>query len=72
MTDHKVATTNIVALLAILTFSALTMLWLFWRFPVVTGVITLGLSLVFGLSARSARSIDAEIPEMDHREHIAG
>ena len=72
MTDRKVATTNIVALLTILILSAVTMMWLFWHFPLVTGLVTLCLSLAFGLSARSARSIDPEVPEMDHREHIVG
>ena len=43
------------AFVAVLCGSAATMIWLFWRFPLATAVITLGVFLSLGVSARSAR-----------------
>jgi hypothetical protein len=57
------------ALLAILTVSASTMLWLFWRFPVTTAIITVGVLAILVLLAALARSIEVEIP-VDRRNQI--
>jgi hypothetical protein len=54
-----------VAFVAILTLSAGTMLWLFWRFPLVTALITLGVFLGLGVLARFARSLDVDITDLD-------
>ena len=59
---------NIVAFLAIVTLSAGTMLWLFWRFPLVTAIITLGVLAVLGVLARLARSIDVDLTDRDRTE----
>lgn len=56
---------SIVAFIAILTLSAGTMLWLFWRFPLLTAIITVGVFLVLGVLARLARSIDVDITDLD-------
>jgi len=42
MTGSSSSRMNIFAFLAIVTLSAGTMLWLFWRFPLTTAVITVG------------------------------
>jgi hypothetical protein len=44
--------------LAVLTISAGTMLWLFWRFPLATALITLAVLAALGVSARMAHSSD--------------
>jgi hypothetical protein len=56
---------NIVAFLAILTVSAGTMLWLFWRFPLMTAIITLGVFAALGVLARLARSLDVDMTDLD-------
>ena len=57
-----------VAFLAILTVSAGTMLWLFWRFPLMTAVVTLGVFAALVVLARLARSIDADLQDLDRTE----
>jgi hypothetical protein len=69
MTEGASARANIIALLAILTVSASTMLWLFWRFPVTTAIITVAVLAVLVLLAALARSIEVEIP-VDRRKQI--
>jgi len=56
------------AFLAILTVSAGTMLWLFWRFPLMTAVVTLGVFAALVVLARLARSIDADLQDLDRTE----
>jgi hypothetical protein len=56
---------GIVAFIAILTLSAATMLWLFWRFPLPTAIITVGMFLVLGVLVRLARSIDVDMTDLD-------
>ena len=56
---------SIVAFIAILTLSAGTMLWLFWRFPLPTAIITVGVFLVLGVLVRLARSIDVDMTDLD-------
>lgn len=59
--------TNIVIFLAILTLSALTMVWLFWHHPVKTSIATIAVLAALGISARLARSIEADNPtDLDH------
>lgn len=65
MTVSSSARMSIVAFIAILTLSAGTMLWLFWRFPLMTAIITVGVFLVLGVLARLARSIDVDISDLD-------
>ncbi|HEY2780188.1 MAG TPA: hypothetical protein VGI90_05420 [Steroidobacteraceae bacterium] len=68
MTESSSARMGIVAFLAILTVSAGTMLWLFWRFPLTTAIVTLGVLAALGVLARLARSIDVELKELDRTE----
>ncbi len=65
MTVSSSARMNIVAFIAILTLSAGSMLWLFWRFPLTTAIITVGVFLVVGVLARLARSIEVDITDLD-------
>lgn len=68
MTDSSSARMNIAAFLVIVTLSAGTMLWLFWRFPLMTSVVTLGVLAVLAVLARLARSIDVDIQDLDRTE----
>jgi len=45
------------------------MLWLFWRFPVTTAIITVAVLAVLVLLAVLAQSIEVEIP-VDRRKQI--
>jgi len=75
MTDSSHARTNVFALLAILTLSAVTMLWLFWHYPVSTGIATIAVLAILGVSARLAGSADSDSifdrdrTEIDRGEH---
>jgi hypothetical protein len=44
------------------------MLWLFWRFPLATAVIALGIVAALCVLVRLARLIDFDMSDMDHRE----
>jgi hypothetical protein len=68
MTESSSARMGIVAFLAILTGSAGTMLWLFWRFPLTTAIVTLGVLAALGVLARLARSVDVELKDLDRTE----
>ena len=70
MTEKSSARANIVAFLAILGVSAGTMLWLFWRFPLTTAIVTLLVLGVLAMLGRLARSTDVDVSEMDHGEQI--
>jgi hypothetical protein len=65
MTDSSSSRMNIAAFLMMVTLSAGTMLWLFWRFPLLTAVVTLGVLAVLGILARLARSIDVDLQDLD-------
>jgi hypothetical protein len=54
--------TKMVLLLGLLAVSSLTMLWLFWRFPISTAIATAAVLTAFGLSARLASAIDTDSP----------
>jgi hypothetical protein len=58
MTESSSNRTNVAAFLAILLLSAATMVLLFWRFPLTTALITLGVFVLLGVSARLARAIE--------------
>ncbi len=65
MANSSSSRISTVAFIAILTLSACTMLWLFWRFPLVTALITLGVFLGLGVLARFARSLDVDMTDLD-------
>jgi hypothetical protein len=58
---------GVAAFIAVLTVSAGTMLYLFWRFPLITAVVTLGILAALGVLARLARSFD-EMKDLDRTE----
>jgi CHASE2 domain-containing sensor protein len=61
---------NVIALLATIVLSSVTMLVLLWRFPVTTALITLAVLAAFGISARLARWIEVDRNDLDHSEHL--
>jgi uncharacterized membrane protein SpoIIM required for sporulation len=68
MTNSSSTRRNIAISLSVLSLSALTMVWLFWHHPVKTAVATIAVLAALGLSARLARSIEADTAsELDHR-----
>jgi hypothetical protein len=54
------ARTGLFGLLTILVLSSATMLWMFWHYPVATGIATLIILSALGISARLARWIDTD------------
>ena len=68
MSTSSSARMGIVAFLAILTVSAGTMLWLFWRFPLMTAIVTLAVFAALVVLARLARSIEVDIQDLDRTE----
>jgi hypothetical protein len=58
MTKSAQKRTNIFGFLSILALSSATMLWMLWHFPVSTGIATVIVLSLFGVSARLARSIE--------------
>jgi hypothetical protein len=65
MSDSLSTRANIIALLVILTLSAGTMLWLFWRFPLMTAIIALVVLTAVSVLAHLARSTDVEMLDID-------
>jgi hypothetical protein len=59
---------SVVAFIFVLTVSAGTMLYLFWRFPLTTALVTLGVLGALGVLARLARSLD-EMKDLDRTEN---
>jgi hypothetical protein len=69
MTDSTTGRKNIALFLVILALSAATMMYLFWRFPIITAMVTLTVLALLGVSARLARYLDAsDLTEREHRE----
>lgn len=68
MSTTSSARMGIVAFIAILTVSAGTMLWLFWRYPLMTAIVTLGVFAALVVLARLARSIDVDLQDLDRTE----
>ena len=60
MTTSAQKRTNLSASFAIMALSAVTMLWLFWHFPLGTGAAAITVLSAFALSARLARWIDSD------------
>jgi hypothetical protein len=57
-------------LLLAMAASAVTMLWLFWRFPIATTIATLMMLAALGIAARLAKLIDTDaVSELDQGEH---
>ncbi len=57
-----------VAFLAVLALSAGTMLWFFWRFPLMTAIVTLAVFAALVVLARLAKSIDVDLQDLDRSE----
>lgn len=71
MTDTPHARKKLVVFFAVVALSALLMVWLFWRFPLPTAIITLGVLIALGVCARLARSIEAnDMSEMDRGSQL--
>lgn len=68
MSKTSSARMGIVAFLAILTVSAGTMLWLFWRFPLIAAIVTLAVFAALVVLAKLARSIDVDMQDLDRTE----
>ena len=70
MAHSSHARANIVAFLAVLGLSALTMVWFFWHYPVKTLIATVAVQAALGISARLARSVEPDSgADLDHGEH---
>jgi hypothetical protein len=55
------------SLLTVVVLSSATMFWLFWHYPVGTGIATLGVLTAFTVLIRLARSIDTDsMSELEH------
>jgi hypothetical protein len=61
---------KILVFLATLTLSALTMIWLFWRYPLSTSIAAVAVLAALYGSARLARSVETDSEDtMDEGEH---
>jgi uncharacterized membrane protein YqjE len=58
---------SLAALLAIVTLSAVTMVWLFWHYPRITAMVTIVVLAGLGISARLAGSVDSDLSELRRR-----
>jgi len=66
MTKSAQKRTNIFSFLCIMALSSVTMLWMLWHFPVGTGIATVIVLALFGVSARLARSVESDgLADMD-------
>ena len=72
MSESKNGGKNVAMFLVILALSAMTMMYLFWRFPVITAVVTLTVLALLGVSAKLARSIEASDMKGEHDPHGQG
>jgi hypothetical protein len=71
MKNSAIARANYVILLAVLSLSGVTMIWLFWHHPIKTLIGTIAMLIALGVSARLARAIEAEAAsasDLDHSE----
>lgn len=71
MKNSAIARANYAILLAVLTLSGVTMIWLFWHHPIKTLIGAVAVLMALGVSARLARAIEAEAAsasDLDHRE----
>lgn len=60
MRNSNAAPAGIVLLMAALAASGITMLWLFWRFPVATAITTAFVLACLWIAARLAKPIDTD------------
>jgi membrane protein implicated in regulation of membrane protease activity len=58
--------TDRAAFFAVLALSALTMIFLFWRYPLKTAIVTVVLLCAFWVAARLARWIETDTTDLDH------
>jgi hypothetical protein len=66
----KNSSLNVAVLMVVLVSSAVTMLWLFWRFPILTTIATSIILAGLAISARLATSTEPEsLSELDGHEH---
>jgi hypothetical protein len=62
---------KLVAFLCVLALSSITMLWLFWRCPLPTAIITVAALAGLAVCARLARAVDAtEIGDLDRGSQL--
>lgn len=60
-----------IAFFGVLALSSVTMLWLFWRFPLPTAIITVLALAALAVCARLARSVDAaEMTDLDQSSQL--
>jgi hypothetical protein len=58
---------NVAALMVVLLLSAMTMLWLFWRFPILTTIAAAGTLIGLAVSTSLATSTDLDgLTEPEH------
>ena len=69
MRNSAIARANYAILLAVLTLSGVTMVWLFWHHPIKTLIGTVAVLIALGMSARLARAIEAEAATASELEH---
>jgi uncharacterized membrane protein YqjE len=69
MRNTSIARANLALFLAVLALSALTMVWLFWHHPIKTLIATIAVLAALGISARLARSIEAEAATASDLDH---
>jgi hypothetical protein len=62
---------KVLVFVAILALSALTMIWLFWRYPIGTAIAALAVLAALWISARLARPVEIDEPEIDEGEQSA-
>jgi hypothetical protein len=67
MTKTAQKRTNIFGFLSVMVLSSATMVWMLWHFPIGTGIATVVVLSVYGVSARLARSIDSDaLADLEH------
>jgi len=68
MTEKASARAKIIGLLTVVGLSAVTMLWLYWHYPLSTSLATVAILAGFALSVRKASSSDIEDTDMEPSE----
>jgi hypothetical protein len=69
MTTSAHRRTKLVGFLGTLALSSVTMLWMLWRFPLGTALVTLAVLSALGVSARLARWVDSDgVPDLEQGE----
>ena len=57
------------SLFTIVVVSSATMLWLFWHYPVGTGIATLAVLMAFAVLIRLTRAIDTDsLSDLEHKQ----